>query len=347
MKKMALSSILLALVAVMGWAGPSIDVVVPVYDFGSVIEGIAVAHTFVLKNVGDDVLEISGVRSSCGCTTADLATTSIDPGSSVDLDVLVDTAGFSGTISKSITVYSNDPDRPALSLRIMGDLQTAEAHHIPASDAFYLLYLLVDLRAPEAYEAHHVLGAVNIPSEDLVDALVSLPRETFLILYDADGQAAEDAAATLRENGFTFVHTLYGGLDEWVHLYGMKNLFYGETGYPLPERVALSGNRGANQLQVSELNYLFYLYIDVRSADAYANEHIMGSINIPYADLDAWRPLLPTDALIITYDEMGVVGDEAALWLNDHGFGSAKSMLGGLDEWIRQYGVRHLFSTSN
>lgn len=347
MKKLILTLSLCVALSTLAVAAPAIYVVLPVYDFGSVFEGIAVAHTFMIKNTGDEVLEISGVSASCGCTTADLATTSIDPGESVVLDVLVNTTGFGGTISKSITVYSNDPETPLLSLRVMGQVLKADPHHISASDAYYLLYLLIDLRSVEEYQAHHFLGAVNIPIEELTQTLSDLPHETFIILYDNAGDTVTDAALTLRDEGFAFVHTLVGGINEWIYQYDMKNILSGSEMYTLPPRADINTSERENsQLLASELDYLFYLYIDVRSEDDYATDHIIGSINIPFDDLETWIDVLPTGILLIAYDQSGFIGDQAALWLINNDFSNTRSMLGGLDEWIRQYGQDYLLPAS-
>jgi rhodanese-related sulfurtransferase len=347
MKKLILSLSLCLTLSTLAFAAPAISVTEPVYDFGSVFEGIAVAHTFMIENTGDEILEISGVRASCGCTTSDLATPTINPGESVALDVLVNTTGFGGTISKSISVYSNDPETPLLSLRVMGQVLKSDPFHISASDAYYLLYLLIDLRTVEEYDAHHILGAVNIPVEGLTEALSDLPHETFIILYDNAGDTVADAALTLRDEGFAFVHTLLGGLNEWVYQYDMKNIVSGSGMYTLPPRVTIdTTDRQSSELMPSELDYLFYLYIDVRSADEYATGHIIGSINIPFDDLESWSDNLPTGVLLIVYDQTGFIGDQAALWLMNNDFSRARSMLGGLDEWIRQYGQNYLLSST-
>lgn len=350
MKKLILTLSLCAILSIVATAAPTIYVVQPDYNFGSIVEGIAVEHTFVLQNTGDEVLEISGIRASCGCTTADLATDSIEPGESVDLEVLIDTAGFGGTISKTITVYSNDLGTPFLSLRVTGQVEKAEAHHISASDAYYLLYLLIDLRTAEEYQANHILGAVNIQPDELAETLADLPRETFIILYDASFEASDAAALDLRNEGFYFTHALVGGLNEWIHQYGMKFITNATEYYELPLRVSYVYEEGEEKpsyhLLANDLNYLFYLYVDVRTADEYATGHIMGAINIPFEELESWIDLLPRGILMITYDETGVLGDEAALMMINNDFSSVQSMLGGLDEWVRQYGDSHLFSSS-
>ncbi|TFH11415.1 MAG: DUF1573 domain-containing protein [Candidatus Atribacteria bacterium] len=330
-------------------AAPVITVSEPVYDFGSVYEGIAVAKTFVIENAGNEVLEITGIRASCGCTTADLETNEVNPGESVDLDVLVNTTSFSGTISKTITVTSNDPATPSLNLRVTGQVLKSYAHSISASDAQYLLYLLVDLRTAEDYEAHHLLGAVNILPEDLADALADLPQGTMTILYDPDFGTSEPLAASLRSDGYYSVYALVGGLNEWIYQYGMKYVTNPTEPYELPERISYGAGEitPSYHMQPNDVDYLFYLYVDVRTPDEYAAGHIAGAINIPYAQLEAQADMLPRTAPLVTYDQTGAYGDAAALWLINNDFGNAQSMLGGLDEWIRQFGVSYHTSPSS
>jgi len=55
MKKLILTLLLCAALSTLAAAAPTIYVAMPVYDFGSVVEGIAVPRTFVLENIGDEV----------------------------------------------------------------------------------------------------------------------------------------------------------------------------------------------------------------------------------------------------------------------------------------------------
>jgi len=348
MKKLILAFSLCVAVSALAVAAPTISVASPVYDFGSVLEGIAVEHTFMIENTGDEALEISGISATCGCTTTGLATPStIEPGESVDLDVLVNTTGFGGTISKSINVYSDDPETPLLSLRVTGQVLRSGPDSITVSDAYYLLYLLIDLRSVEEFQAHHFLGAVNIPIEELTETLSDLPHETFIILYDNAGDTVADAALVLTNEGFSFVYTLVGGINEWIYQYDMKNIVSGSEMYTLLPRADIdTANLENSELPASGLDQLFYLYIDVRSADEYAAGHILGSINITFDDLESWSENLPSDILLITYDQTGFIADQAALWLINNDFSRARSLLGGLDEWIRQNGESYLLPGS-
>jgi len=50
--------------------GPKIQFATPVYDFGKVKSGEPVKYTFIFTNTGDEMLFITNVQPSCGCTTA-------------------------------------------------------------------------------------------------------------------------------------------------------------------------------------------------------------------------------------------------------------------------------------
>ncbi|HDL84861.1 MAG TPA: DUF1573 domain-containing protein [Candidatus Acetothermia bacterium] len=207
-------------------AAPKISVGAPVYNFGAVIEGIAVVHTFVLKNVGDEPLTIGDVQVSCGCTTTSLSKSTLAPGESVDLAVTFDSAGFSGEMTKNIYVESNDPTTPKFILQLVGTVNRPQAYNIAVSDLNYLFYLLIDLRTPEEYATSHFLGAINIPYEKLVDWTPRLPKGVLIILYDEDGTLSDQAAQTLNETGFPEAKSLLGGLNEWVRQFKDKFIQY-------------------------------------------------------------------------------------------------------------------------
>lgn len=210
-------------------AAPRISADVPVYDFGEILEGLAVVHTFVLQNVGDERLTIDGIQVSCGCTTTSLAKSTLAPGESVDLEVTFDSAGFSGKMTKSIYVESNDPATPKLVLQLTGTVKRPQAYNIAVSDLNYLFYLLVDLRAPEEYAAFHLLGAINIPYEELNDWKDRLPKGVLIILYDANGTLSDQAAQALNVNGFPEAKSLLGGLNEWVRQFKDKFILPAST----------------------------------------------------------------------------------------------------------------------
>ena len=99
-------------------------------------------------------------------------------------------------------------------------------------------------------------------------------------------------------------------------------------------------------IAIGDLNYLFYLLIDLREPEAYAASHLMGAINIPYTELGDWTSRLPQGVLLILYDQDGSLSDQAAQNLNNIGFPDAKSLLGGFDEWTSVYKDKFIISTA-
>lgn len=98
-------------------AGPKIEVIPETKDAGTVAKGQMIESTFVVKNNGASDLIISDARPGCGCTVASFDKV-IKPGAEGKVVSSVDTKNFSGPISKSILLVSNDPERPQLNLFI-------------------------------------------------------------------------------------------------------------------------------------------------------------------------------------------------------------------------------------
>jgi rhodanese-related sulfurtransferase len=223
MKKIA--AVLLLVITISGLTAlgaPRIAVDNTTYDFGVVVEGMAVAHAFVLSNLGDQTLEITRVNAACGCTTTTLAKSQLAAGESVALEVLVNTAGFSGSIAKEITVESTDSANPKLVLTIVGATTRPQDYQIPVGDLDYLFYLLIDLREPNDYAAGHLMGAINLPYAELDLWKSRLPQGVLMILYDWDGSLSDQATQTLQQAGFLEARSLLGGLNEWTLLYKGK-----------------------------------------------------------------------------------------------------------------------------
>jgi mono/diheme cytochrome c family protein len=74
------------------------------FDFGTVVEGDIVKHTFKFKNDGAGKVKIVKTETSCGCTTATGALKEYAPGESGEMEVVIDTKGKKGIIVKTVTV---------------------------------------------------------------------------------------------------------------------------------------------------------------------------------------------------------------------------------------------------
>lgn len=102
---------------------PKIQVDNPSHDFGTIVEGDVVKHTFVIKNTGNAPLKIDKVRASCGCTAAVTKEKEVPPGGTTELEVQFDSKNRFGKDSKTVQVHSNDPENPVLPLTFTSNIE--------------------------------------------------------------------------------------------------------------------------------------------------------------------------------------------------------------------------------
>ncbi|WP_088891768.1 rhodanese-like domain-containing protein [Leptolyngbya ohadii] len=75
---------------------------------------------------------------------------------------------------------------------------------------------IIDVRDRSAFQLSHLLGAINMPLEELVDrALMSLELTRDIYVYSDMDEEAAAAAAALRNAGYFNVAELQGGLPAW------------------------------------------------------------------------------------------------------------------------------------
>lgn len=102
---------------------PKIEISPQSFDFGELEYGSIAEHTFKVKNLGIEILEIEKVATSCACTAAKIEKVSIKPGEEVDLLIKYDTGAMNGSYGKGpqdriIFVKSNDPINPQIEVTI-------------------------------------------------------------------------------------------------------------------------------------------------------------------------------------------------------------------------------------
>lgn len=103
---------------------PQIDVTPKSFDFKEVEFGKVVNYSFKVKNLGNEILEIKKVATSCACTTAKVNQEKISPGKETELLVTYDTAAMgrsshgTGEQERIIYVKSSDPITPQVEVMI-------------------------------------------------------------------------------------------------------------------------------------------------------------------------------------------------------------------------------------
>jgi len=101
------------------------------YDFGRADQGTTVRHTFGFRNLGELDLSIDNVRAGCDCTAAVSSDRVIPPSRDGTIDVTFDTTNDSGRKTRSVSVYSNDPAQPVVTLALIGEIYATVAADPP------------------------------------------------------------------------------------------------------------------------------------------------------------------------------------------------------------------------
>lgn len=93
-----------------------------VFDFGDIKQGVPVTHDFSFVNNTKEVVIISNVKASCGCTATNYTKTPIKPGESGTITAKYNAAA-GGPFTKTVTVEFGDDKLPKI-LTIKGKVVT-------------------------------------------------------------------------------------------------------------------------------------------------------------------------------------------------------------------------------
>ena len=103
-------------------AQPRVEIPVTEHDFGQVREDMALAYSFVIKNVGDRDLKIVEVDPDCACTVADYKRV-IPPGQEGKINLELKPFSVVHAFKKKTYVRFNDPNRTSVNLVLQGNAQ--------------------------------------------------------------------------------------------------------------------------------------------------------------------------------------------------------------------------------
>ncbi len=103
--------------------GPKLTIAKSSHDFGNVEEGKIVDLKISFKNEGEGVLVINDVKTSCGCTAALLSSKTLKPGESGTIRIELDTANREGKLTRTVTLYSNDPKQPNQTITLFVNIE--------------------------------------------------------------------------------------------------------------------------------------------------------------------------------------------------------------------------------
>jgi hypothetical protein len=151
-------------------AGPKIEFSTPVYDFGRIQAGELVKHTFMFTNNGDQPLELSNVQPSCGCTTAGEWSRKVMNGQTGLVPIQFNSSHFNGDVFKTISVSSNDRQKPVVVLQLKGKIWKP-LELVPP-------YTVVNV-VPDASSASAVVRILNNTEEPLTLSTPEISTKSF------------------------------------------------------------------------------------------------------------------------------------------------------------------------
>ena len=109
------------------------------FDFGKVDLGETIIKKLTLKNTGNEMLSISNVSTSCGCTVAQLAKRDISPNDTALLTITFYTKDVVGSaVRRQVFVRSNDSTQSKLTITM-----TARVQRLIEADPRYIIFGVV------------------------------------------------------------------------------------------------------------------------------------------------------------------------------------------------------------
>ena len=110
--------------------GPRISIVEPNFNFGFAPEGTFMVHEYIIRNIGDESLDIKRVRTTCGCTSAPVKKMHLEPGEETTITVIFNSTRYFHKTSKAAIISSNDPTRPSEKVTFIADMDTVKPRSI-------------------------------------------------------------------------------------------------------------------------------------------------------------------------------------------------------------------------
>jgi len=99
-------------------------------DFGEIDPlGGPVSTTIEVANTGEGSLQINRISTSCGCTTATMDSSALEPGQTRPLTIQFDPQVHpdeEGPIARVVYIQSSDPDQPEIEIDVVGTLLSRE-----------------------------------------------------------------------------------------------------------------------------------------------------------------------------------------------------------------------------
>lgn len=75
--------------------------------------------------------------------------------------------------------------------------------------------LVLDVREQDEYDQSHIPGVTLIPMSTIMDRLSEIPKDKTVVVTCRSGNRSSQVATYLRQQGFTNIHDMAGGIVAW------------------------------------------------------------------------------------------------------------------------------------
>ena len=119
-------ALVLPLLAFRLFAGPVVSLSSQTLDLGEIPAGVETVRSVTVSNAGDAPLTVLKVSACCGAS-ASVSSPRLAPGETAELTVTLRPLVPSGAFSKSVRLYTDDPDHPVAEVSVIGNARAAAA----------------------------------------------------------------------------------------------------------------------------------------------------------------------------------------------------------------------------
>ena len=121
-------------------------------------------------------------------------------------------AGCGAVLPAAVDVVEKD----VVSLEVLPELTPNLTVDLVAQAITDQDVVIVDVREDYEYADGHIPGAVLLPLGDIPDRVDEIPSDVPVILVCRSGNRSGQAYQYLKNQGFTNIHNMLGGMVEWT-----------------------------------------------------------------------------------------------------------------------------------
>ncbi|GAB5403327.1 MAG: DUF1573 domain-containing protein [Aureliella sp.] len=92
------------------------------YDFGSMMHGETMSHTFTFRNIGDGPLNLTMGSTTCKCTLSNLENAILEPGEETEIKLTWTARSLLSDFGQSATINTTDPSATEVKLVVSGKI---------------------------------------------------------------------------------------------------------------------------------------------------------------------------------------------------------------------------------